>query len=368
MRRILVSAGEPSGDMHAARVVRCLGALSEDLSVDAVGGPELKAAGARLVANLDRLGAMGLVEAARTLPAHALLLGRLQRAFTRGEYDLVVLVDYPGFNLPVARAASRRGIPVLYYIPPQLWAWASWRVGALRRSVAEVAVILPFEQQYFEDRGVRATFVGHPLLDGPSPPDRVRARSLLELDPSRPVLGLFPGTRSGERRMHWDSFRQAALEVKREIPEVQLVVAGTAGDGDLSGTRLRCWNGDPAYVLAAADAVLVKSGTATLEAALADVPLVIAYRMHAVSFALARRLVRVPYVGLVNLIAGEAVAPEYLQDRAEPRVLARSLVRLIADADGAAAEQRAAFRTVRNRLGAPGASRRVAELALHIAA
>lgn len=320
------------------------------------------------MAHIDGLSAMGLAEAARTVPNHLLLLGRLTRDFARGRYDLVILVDYPGFHLRLARSAARRGIPVLYYIAPQLWAWAPWRVGALRRYVKELAVVLPFEEPYFADRGVRATFVGHPLLDRPRPPDREKARATLGLEASLPVVGLFPGSRGRERRTHWDTFRRTALEAQRQIPELQVVVAGPPSADSGHGARFRYWEGDPAHVFGAADAALVKSGTATLEAVLADVPFVIAYRMHPATFAVARRMIRVPYVGLVNLIAERAVVPEYLQEAAEPHVLARALVRLLNGNDGAAAEQRAAFAAVRRRLGTPGAARRVAQLAQRLAA
>jgi lipid-A-disaccharide synthase len=365
---VLVSAGEPSGDRHAAQVVRALGELRKDLTVEAVGGPHLEAAGASLVHGIEHLAAMGLVEAVGTLPTHLRLLSWFSRRFAEGRYALAVLVDYPGFHLRLARLAARHGVPVLYYIAPQAWAWAPWRAAALRRYVRHLAVILPFEESYFARRGVASTFVGHPLLDDPRPLQRGDARAALELQGSDPLLAVLPGSRASDLKRHWSLFRDTALEVRRRLPGLRVVVAGSWSVRGEEDDGFRYWDGDPAVVFAAADAALCKSGTTTLEAALGNVPLVIAYRMHPATFAVARHLVRLPYVGLVNLIAGRIVAPEFLQEAARPDLLAAALLPLLDGEGREASSQRDGFALVRDRLGHPGAARRVALLADGLAA
>jgi lipid-A-disaccharide synthase len=364
--RIYISAGEPSGDAHAAAVVTALQRRLPGVSVEAFGGPRLEAAGAVVLDRMERFSVVGFVEALWKLPAHARLLGRVREAFRRKRYDLVILVDYPGYHLRAAAAAQAAGIPVLYYIAPQMWAWAPDRVRRLT-AVKRLAVILPFEERFFRDRGVAATFVGHPLRDRPPPPPRADARRALALDPRRPVLGLFPGSRAQEVRRLWPTFRDAAARIRAVRPEVQAVVAATPHGRYPGAGPVLIYPGDPLTVFAAADAGLCKSGTTTLEAALADVPMAIAYRLNPLSFAIAIRVLEVPHVGLVNLIAEREVAPEFLQHRATPQVLADAVLPLLDPASDAARRQREGLALVRERLGPPGAADRVAELAAELA-
>lgn len=364
--RVLVSAGEPSGDAHAAEVVAVLRAAGAD--VEAVGGPRMAAAGARLVADITGLGAMGLAEAAATVPAHLRLLWRLAKRLHRGCYDLALLVDYPGFHLRLAGTAANAGVPVLYYIAPQLWAWGQWRVDALRARVRRLAVILPFEERFFVQHGIPATFVGHPLIDRPPAPERLRARSLVGVAPSAPLLALFPGSRPAEIRRLWPVFRDAARDLERAVGKLAVAVATTPGGRYPGAAEIVRWRGEPAVLQAAADAGLCKSGTTTLEAALAGLPMAIAYRMHPLTFALARRAVRVPHVGLVNLLAGRPVVPELLQRAATPEALGRTLLPLLDPESSEVRDQRHAFTAIREALGPPGAAQRVAQLALELAA
>jgi len=245
--------------------------------------------------------------------------------------DLVIPIDYPGFNLRLAQAARRRGIRVLYYIAPQVWAWHRSRLRKLAACTDRLAVILPFEATLFEDAGARAEFVGHPLLDV-EPVRRPRATFCADngLEPDRPILALFPGSRRQEVARHLELFEHAAARVVDARPAVQPVIArGEAvppaayADGAWPHTAAG-WE-----LLQHADAALVKSGTTTLQAALAGTPMVIAYRMHPASYALARRLVRVEHIGLANLVAGGRVAPELVQDEATPDALARAVLPLL---------------------------------------
>ena len=364
--RIYISAGEPSGDAHAAAVVTALKRRLPGASVDAFGGPALEAAGATVVDRMERFSVVGFVEALWKLPAHLRLLGRVAAAFRAKRYDVVILVDYPGYHLRAAAAAHTAGIPVLYYIAPQMWAWAPGRVrklGVVRR----LAVILPFEERFFGAHGVPATFVGHPLKDRAPPPERAAARRALGLDTTRPVLGLFPGSRAQEVTRLWPDFRDAAARVLAERPDVQVVAAATPRGRYPSPGAIRMHVGDPLTVFAAADAGLCKSGTTTLEAALADVPMVIAYRLNPLSFAIAIRMLQVPHVGLVNLIAEREVSPELLQGAVTPSALAQAVLPLLDPASEAARRQREGLALVRHRLGPPGAADRVAALALELA-
>ncbi len=363
MTRFYISAGEPSADAHAAAVATALRRRLPGVELEALGGPLLERAGVRVLDRMEAFSVVGFVEAIAKIPAHYRLLNKMRRAFHEQRYDLVILVDYPGYHLRAAAAAAAAGIPVLYYIAPQMWAWGPKRVRKLA-PVNQLAVILPFEEQFFRERGVAATFVGHPLKDRPAPPGRGDARRLLGLDPGRPTLGLFPGSRKQEVKRHWPMFRAAAARVAAARPGVQIVTAGTQDAEYPDPGEITVHLGDPLLVFAAADAGICKSGTTTLEAAIADVPMVITYRVHPISSFIAFRLVQVPWVGLVNLVAGYEVAPEFLQRRATAAALADGVLPLLDPANPATRRQREGLQLVRDRLGAPGAAERVAELAV----
>ncbi|MDH3495421.1 MAG: lipid-A-disaccharide synthase [Gemmatimonadota bacterium] len=358
---VYVSAGEPSGDRYAAGVALALRRAMPGVRLEAMGGPALAGADVALRHRMERLQALGLVEAADTLPAHLRILADLRRWFRAEPPELVVLVDYPGFHARVARAARTAGIPVLQYVAPQLWAWGRWRARRWRQSVDRLAVILPFEEPFFRALGFPVQFVGHPLLDGAAP-DRPAARATLGLGATTPVLGLFPGSRPREIARLWPGFRDAAAILRRDAPALHVVVAGVPGASYPGLERTGITVAAPELARAAADAALAKSGTTTLELALTDTPHVVAYRMPRLTYAVARRVVDVPWVGLVNLLAGHAVVPELLQDEVTPARLAEG-VRPLFERGAGAAGQRAGFAAVRAQLGAPGAADRVAATA-----
>jgi lipid-A-disaccharide synthase len=363
---VYLSAGEPSGDALGARLAAALRDAAPAAHLEGMGGERMAAAGVEIRHPAGHLAANGLVEAAGSLPAHLRLLRDVRRRFRQARYDLAVFIDYPGFHLAAARAARDAGVPVVHYVAPQLWAWGGWRAGRLRGSVDRLAVILPFEEAFFRARGIEARFVGHPLLDEPVR-TRSQARAELGLDPHARVLALFPGSRPAEVRRLWPVFREAATRLRRELPDLIVVAAGlpTATYPRPDEVLFR-WGAGP-VVSAAADAALCKSGTTSLEAALAGTPHVVAYRTHPVTWAAARQLVRVPWVSLVNLLAEQTVVPELLQGAATAPALAHAARPLLTDA-AVAARQRAAFELVRHRLGPGGAASRVAAMALELVA
>jgi lipid-A-disaccharide synthase len=361
--RTLVVAGEASGDAHAAAVVRQLQAAGA--SITAVGGPALAATGAEIVAGIDSLAVLGFVDVLAKLPHLASLKSDLEKRLRRDRFDLLLTVDYPGFNLRLAAAARRLGVPVLHYIGPQVWAWRAGRLATLRAVTNHVALILPFEKPLYDAAGVTATHVGHPLLD-----DAVVEPGAPDYD-----LGCFPGSRPQELARHLPVLLEAAVRLRAARPGLRILwsraptvaaapyAAALAAHGFDAGDL----TGEPARVaMRRCRASLVASGTATLEAALAERPFAVLYRTGRINFAVARRLVRLPHVALANLVAGEGVVREYLQDAASPAALAAEAARLL---DDEAERERITrgLQRIRARLGPPGAAARVAALALAVA-
>jgi len=360
-----MGAGEPSGDLHAAPVIEALRQLVPGVMIEAFGGRRMAAAGAVVRYPMERYTVLGFVEVFRKLPAHWRLLRALRREFRSGRYDLVLLVDYPGFHLRVAEAARGAGVPVLYYVAPQLWAWRPERARRFAAAVDALAVILPFEPEFFAAAGIATTFVGHPLADRPWP-TRDQARIGLGIGPGERVLGLFPGSRSQEVAALWPVFRDAARKLLDLGRCDRVIVAAARAGAYPDPGPVELVSGDPLPVFAAADAALAKSGTTTLEAAIAGVPMVVSYKVHRLTGWLARRLITVPWISLVNLVAGREVVPELVQDEVTVARLAGLAGELLDPDSPAAARQRAGLSEVRARLGGEGAARRVADLAVEL--
>lgn len=369
---LFIAAGEPSGDLHGAGLARALRARFPDARLLGLGGSRMAAEGVELLAGVEELAVMGFVEVLRHLPFFIDLRRRVFSALESEGVDLVVPIDYPGFNLRLAKHAKGRGIPVLYYISPQVWAWHAERTEDMARDADVVAVVLPFEEKFLRDRGVNAVFVGHPLLDLPARTEsRAEWAAAAGLDPTRPVLALFPGSRPQELRRHLELFSEAGVHVVAHDPAVQPVV-GVPGDIDrsmYSGARWPLVPGSSG-LLEHADAALVKSGTTTLETALAGTPGVVAYRMNPVSYAMAKRLVKVPHIALANLIAEERVFPEFVQERATPEALSSAILPLLDRASPARRAMVAKLAEVRAKLeggeGEGGAAARTAAIAARL--
>jgi lipid-A-disaccharide synthase len=369
VREILFVAGEVSGDLHAAGVARELSARKVPLRLTGIGGDEMRAAGVELIEHVEQLAVMGFVEVLRHVPKHWSLLHELKRRIRSGQVALVVLIDYPTFNMKVAEAATAAGVPVLYYITPQVWAWGSDRLDRLARTVTKAAVILPFEEELLRQHKIDATFVGHPLLDRVAElPDRDAARASLGLSPSDRVLALFPGSREQEIDRHLDAFVGAARELQRRDPALKVVVSVAP---HVSLAQARCpfpmVRSASFTIFRAADAALCKSGTTTLEAAVTGCPLVVAYRTSPITYAAARWLVKIPNIGLVNVVAGYRLAPEFVQDALQPFAVADALAPLLDHRSDERRQMIAGLAAVRTALGSPGAAGRAATMAVELA-
>jgi lipid-A-disaccharide synthase len=368
VREVLIVAGEASGDLHAAGLVAALRPLRPDLAFAGIGGDQARAQGVTLLEHAENLAVMGFVEVLKHVPRHARLLKRLTARMRDGNVALLVVIDYPGFNMKLAQAAKDAGVPVLYYITPQVWAWHASRLKTLARIVTKAACILPFEEALLRRHGIDATFVGHPLLDRARElPDKAAARRSLGLSPEDRVLAVFPGSRGQEIARHFDDFIAAARELERRQPGLKVLVAGAPTVAlEASRSPYPIVRSASFTVLRAADAALCKSGTTTLEAAVADCPLVVAYRTNAITYVIARRLVKIPHIALVNVVAERGVAPELVQ-HFTPATLADALAPLLDPASPARETMRAGLADVRAKLGQPGAAARVAAMASELA-
>ena len=367
---VFLSAGEPSGDLHGAAVARALRERWPDARLLGLAGPRMQAEGVEAIESFDRLAVMGFAEVIKHLPFFVGLMGKAKRKLRDEEVDLVIPIDYPGFNLRLAARAKKQGIPVLYYIAPQVWAWHRSRAARMASVADRLAVILPFEEDVFEEYGATVRFVGHPLMDRePSIESREDFCADLGLDPDRRILALFPGSRAQEVERHLEPFTKAAERVTEARWHIQPVVARSTDVVPEAYERTPFpVTTDGRSLLAHAHAALVKSGTTTLETALAGVPMVIAYQTHPVTFWLAQRLVDVDHIGLANLVAGRRIAPELLQDAATPRALAEALLPLI-DEGPARREALEGVRTVQDALAPDGtgtAAGRVADMAAEL--
>ncbi len=361
---VLLVAGEPSGDMHCAAMVRELRRMRPDLHLVGVGGPRLASEGVELLERAERIAVVGFVEVIKHLPVLRALMSMLRARMDTGRVKLVVLIDYPGFNIRVAKEAHRRGIPVLYYITPQVWAWHKSRVTTLRETVTKAAVILPFEEKLLRDAGIDATFVGSPLIDATQQlVSRADACAALGLDAARPVLALFPGSRAGEISRHLVDFVATANAVVRERPHVQVILCAPASVTiDPEVCPFPVVREISQTVFRAATAAMCKSGTTTLEAALCGCPMVVAYRTSAMTYAIAKRLVTLPNIALVNIVAEKRVVPEFIQDALRADVVAPALLELLDVQSATRLRMIDDLAAVRLTMGGPGAAVRVAKM------
>jgi len=359
-------AGEPSGDLHGSGVVRALRRMAAGIEVTGVGGARMRAEGMSIIHDCADLAFMGFAEVLRNLGTIRDLRRELVHEIEAHRPDVVVLIDYPGFNLRFAREARDRGIPVLYYISPQVWAWHRGRVKKMRNLVNRMKVVFPFEVPIYREAGIDVEFVGHPLAEhiGTSMP-RGEFFRRWNLDPGRPLLGLFPGSRRQEIERILPVMARAAddLRAGRSL-QVAIGVAASLGKefigSFLHGERRPVLVEDGSYdLMAYADAAIVTSGTATLETGWFGTPMAVVYRTSPLTYAIGRMLVDVTSIGLVNIVAGRPVVPEFIQGDMTPARIAAAVGRFLDDGAYASAV-RSDLAVIREKLGGPGASERVA--------
>ncbi len=374
-KRVMIVAGEASGDIYGAGLVRAVHAADPAFSFFGIGGLRMREAGCETLVDSADMAVVGLVEVLKHFDVIAAAFLTLKRILQDEPPALLILIDYPGFNLRLAKVAKRAGVQVLYYISPQIWAWRQGRVKKIKRLVDHMAVILPFEAGFYEQAGVPVSFVGHPMADLVAvTSSRRQAAESFGLDSGRQIVGLFPGSRRSEVSRLLPTIIAAAQLIRQRFPEVQFVLplASTLEEADivpwladhdlpLTITRERIHE-----LIRACDAVISVSGTVTLEVALVGTPLVIIYKLAALTFQLAKRLVKVEHIGLCNIVAGETVAPELIQDDASPERIAAEIGNLLAD-NALNSTTRARLARVRERLGGGGADARMATLVLQMA-
>ncbi|MFL5371550.1 MAG: lipid-A-disaccharide synthase [Myxococcales bacterium] len=369
MTGLLVVAVEASADAHGASVLRELRSLVPDVRAFGAGGPRLRAEGCETLVRAEDLSVMGFVEVIPAIPRLLRALGTLRRVAEERRPRAALLIDSPDFNLRLARRLRALGIPVVYFIGPTVWAWRRYRIRQIARDVMRMLVILPFEAAFYARGGVQATYVGNPVADAVrvEGASRSELRRALGLDPDRPVLALLPGSRRQEIRRMFPAMIEAAKVLRARVSGLQLVVpvAPTLAREELGGdSDVMFVSGRAFDVLRACDAAIVKSGTATLEAALAGTPAVVVYRTGFLSWIIARLLVRVRYVALPNLLAGRTVMPELLQSQCTPERIVECVLPLLDATNAARARQIEDLRGVRDELvplGSPPAARRAAE-------
>lgn len=371
--RVMISCGEPSGDMYAGALATEIRRADPSAEISGFGSDRLREAGAELVGDFHGLSVTGLLEVAGLLPRTYAMYRRLVAHAKRTRPDVFVPIDFPDFNFVLARAMKKLGVPVVYYISPQLWAWRRGRMATMKRIADRVLVIFPFEEAIYRDARVPVEWVGHPLLDLASPPeprDAFLARH--GLDPACPVVALLPGSRRNEVRQILPGLVEAAGLIRYRVPRAQFLLAraphvprellSPLGELEAQGAAAVA-DGVADSVLASADVALVASGTITVQAALHECPMVVVYRLSPLTYRLGKPFVHVNTYAMANLVAGRTVVPELIQDGFTPRAVAEEALKVLTD-PARAKYIRAELREVREKLGHPGASRRAAKAVL----
>lgn len=370
----MVVAGEASGDLHAANMVRAMRRLQPELRFSGMGGGALRTAGAEILVDSTRLSVVGLVEvlahyrdirrAMRTLRAHLL----------RERPALLVLVDYVEFNLRLARTARKLGVKVLFYVSPQVWAWRSRRIKRIGRVIDAMAVLFPFEAEVYRKHGIPVRYVGNPLVDEVrASADCYTLRREFGLRETVPVVGILPGSRRGELSRHLPLIMEAARRLRARVPDVQFIMPLAPGvdvardvtphmDPQLNIVQI---SGRTYDAMHSADALMIASGTATLEAGLLRVPMAILYRVSPITYLILKRLILIRDVGLANIVAGDRVVPEFIQNDATPQAIAEEIEHLLTDPDYARSV-RERLGIIREKLGEGGGSENVARMALEL--
>ncbi len=370
-KRIMIVAGEASGDLHGGNLVQAMHRIDPTIRFYGVGGRKLKEAGVKLLADSADMAVVGLTEVVSKLGMILKVMAQLKASMREDRPDLVILIDYPDFNLSLAKAAKKYGIKVFYYISPQVWAWRKGRIGQIKKTVDEMAVILPFEASLYNKAGVNVEFVGHPLLDVVGTKySRKEAKLKFGLKEGVTTVGILPGSRQSEVARLLPEMLRAAEIIEKKLKHVQFVLplADTLDITFVSQIisqypiKVEVIRNEVYDVIACADIAMVASGTATLETALMETPMVIIYKVSAPSYYVGKMVINIDHIGLVNIIAGRTVVPELIQDEASPEKIAATVVEILTDSKRMA-DIKIELSKIRDMLGSPGAAERTARLA-----
>lgn len=368
----MIVAGEASGDLHGANLVK--EALKKDpsLSFFGIGGSMMRAAGVEILVDASEIAVVGLVEIISHFPVIRHAFNLLKKIIRSNPPDLVILIDYPGFNLRIAETAKKARVKVLYYISPQVWAWRVGRVKKMGKVIDRMAVVFPFEVSYYEKEGIPVTFAGHPLVDSVHPSmTREEAQRKFGLDPVGKTIGLFPGSRISEIKNLLPVILESAGLLKKRFPDAQFILPLASSlkrsdiDPFLDSTAIDVTviEGMGYDVMQVCDAAITVSGTVTLEIAMIGIPMVIIYKVAPLTYTIAKRLIKVDHIGLCNIVAGERIVKELIQDDASPEKIADEITEILTDA-GYAGTIRMKYKEVREKMGSEGCSEKVAGIAL----
>jgi lipid-A-disaccharide synthase len=368
---VMIIAGETSGDAHGAHVVSAMKKKDPSLIFYGIGGEALRAAGVNILMDAKELSVVGITEVFAKLPKILDAISLIKNNLQRLSPELIVLIDFPDFNLHIASIAKKQGIPVLYYISPSIWAWRSGRIHKIKRLVDHMAVILPFEEQYYTRENIPATFVGNPLLDSYTAIEKI-AENEIE---AAPVIGLLPGSRTGEIERNLPYMLASASILQQRFKKIKFLLSvapsisrewvESFADPYKKTCHIEIVPGDILEIFAKSTMIIAVSGTVTLEAAMHGIPMVIVYRVSPVSYMLGRALVKVDHIGLVNIVAKERVVPELLQKEASPGNIARTVGDILnSPSEMRRIKEKLAF--VTSELGEPGASEKTADIGLSL--
>ncbi|MBU1006370.1 MAG: lipid-A-disaccharide synthase [Candidatus Omnitrophica bacterium] len=369
-KKILIIAGETSGDLHAARLVRSLKAINPHLEFFGLGGKLMQEEGVDIIYDIVELAVVGFIEVVKHLATFKKILEKLLILLDVRRPDAVILIDYPGFNLRFARYVKEKNIPVIYYISPQIWAWGQHRIGEIKKCVDKMIVIFGFEEDLYKEAGVKVSFVGHPFLDIVRPEwKKEETIKHLHLRHGSVKIALLPGSREKEIRCHLPAMLKACEKIKKEMPDVEFILSRRKELGrdvynravSSSTIKPHSLENRSYEIMDIADLVIVSSGSATLETAIMQKPMVIIYRTSFITWLLARNMIKIPDIGLVNVVAKKRVVPELVQFRANASNIAAESLKILKDKK-TREEIKEALRKIKEKLGEKGATDRAAHL------
>ena len=364
---ILIVAGEVSGDIHGGKLVKAIKELSPEINIAGIGGENMSSAGMKLLRNVNEMSFLGFTEIIKHLPFVRKVMNELLKWIEIERPKVVVLIDYPGFNLRLAQKAKKLGCKIIYYISPQIWAWGKGRIKKIARVVDQMIVIFPFEEELYRNAGVSVEFVGHPILENlESSFSREDFFSENELDPDEKLIGLLPGSRTQEVDSLYKIMIDAVDLLKPEYPNMQSITAKSpvldnAVYTKITGNDSLKQSNNIYDIMKHSNLLFVASGTATLESACFGTPLIVVYRVSPISWIIGKILVKIKSIGLVNIVAGKKIAPEILQSELTPYRLAHEALNILKD-DKLYAETSSELLNVKKLLGEPGASKKAAEI------